>query len=380
VRTNIRIGVDGRMLGPKPKGIAKYICGLCTALDMLLPEAEFFVYTRRRVALPVGSTRWHLRIDESFVGRRLPNTLWLALAAGFGSRADNLDVFWGGTGLLPIFGLRSSAVLTVHDLVYRITPETCSRRALWSARLFFHASLARADAVVTNSDGTAQRLEQNFGCSVAAVVRPGLSPLFRPTPECEIGAIRRRLGLSRPYLLSVATREPRKNLSLLIKTFAQMKKEGLLTSHDLVLAGDRGWKDEAIRTAVAEVRHSVHDIGYVAEDQLPALYSGSDIFVFPSKYEGFGMPVLEARACGTRIVTTDSTELREAGGQDAVYITPTEEGLRHGILKALALPRPRGLPLRNHSWAKSAFALAEVFQRLAQMNDDTNHSASAKIY
>ena len=139
-----------------------------------------------------------------------------------------------------------------------------------------------------------------------------------------------------------------------------------------------GGKTEAIRAAIDEVGHSVHDIGYVAEDQLPALYSGSDVFVFPSKYEGFGMPVLEARACGTRVVTTDSPELREAGGQNAVYITPTEESLRRGILEALASPRPNLLTLRNHSWEQSASAMAEVFRRLARVNDDTNHSASAK--
>jgi glycosyltransferase involved in cell wall biosynthesis len=366
------------MLGPNPKGIAKYICELCAAFDILLPEAEFFLYTRRAISPPVASMRWHLRIDESLAGRRLPNAFWLALAAGFASRADNLDVFWGGTGLLPLIGLRCSAVLTVHDLVYRIVPETCSRRSLWSNRLFFHSSLARADAVVTNSDGTALRLEQTFGCSVAAVARPGLSALFRPAAECEIEASMRRFGLSRPYILSVATREPRKNLSLLIRTFVGMKKEGLITSHELVLAGDRGWKDEEIREAVDEVGRSVHDIGYVAEDELPALYSGSDVFVFPSKYEGFGMPVLEARACGTRVVTTDSPELREAGGQNAVYITPTEESLRRGILQALATPRPQPLALTNHSWAQSASAMVEVFRQLASLNANTNHAASAK--
>jgi glycosyltransferase involved in cell wall biosynthesis len=188
----------------------------------------------------------------------------------------------------------------------------------------------------------------------------------------------RRFDLSRPYILSVATREPRKNLSLLIRTFVGMKKEGLITSHELVLAGDRGWKDEEIREAVDEVGRSVHDIGYVAEDELPALYSGSDVFVFPSKYEGFGMPVLEARACGTRVVTTDSPELREAGGQNAVYITPTEESLRRGILQALATPRPQPLALTNHSWAQSASAMVEVFRQLASLNANTNHAASAK--
>src|SRR5229473_246134 len=338
-----KIGVDGRMFGPKPKGIMKYIWELCIALDALLAEAEFFVYARAPVTLPVVSSRWHLRVDESIAGRRLPSSIWLALRAGFMARADKVDVFWGGTGLLPLLGLRSRAVLTVHDLAYRIVPQTCSIQALWSARLFFGRSLARADAVLANSNGTARRLKEAFDRSSTAIVRPGLSSLFRPASEGEIDTTTFRLGVKRPYLLSIATREPRKNLSLLIRTFLEMREQGLITAHELVLAGDRGWKDEEISAAIAEAGDSVRDIGYVPEDQLSALYSGADVFVFPSKYEGFGMPILEARASGTRVVTTDSPELREAGGEEAIYVTPTVEDLRAGILTALASPPPKPL-------------------------------------
>jgi glycosyltransferase involved in cell wall biosynthesis len=176
--------------------------------------------------------------------------------------------------------------------------------------------------------------------------------------------------------LSIATREPRKNLPLLVRTFRHLKERGLLADHNLVLAGDRGWKDAEISAAVARAGDSLRDIGYVPEDQLAALYSGADAFVFPSKYEGFGMPVLEARACGTRVVTTDSPELREAGGEDAIYVMPTEEDLRAGIMKALASPPPKPFAPESHSWARSASAMAEVFRRLAcsqrGTNDDTH--------
>jgi glycosyltransferase involved in cell wall biosynthesis len=335
------------------------------ALDALLPEAEFFVYARKPIILPEVSSRWHPRIDRSPTGRMLPNTLWLVLAAGFVSRRDNLDVFWGGNALLPLLGLRARTVVTVHDLVYRIAPETCTLPGLWSSRLLFPSSLARADAVLVNSNGTARRLQETFGRSVAAVARPGLSPLFRPASEAQIDTTMRRLGLNRPYLLSVATREPRKNLSLLIRTFLRMRDQGLIAKHKLVLAGDRGWKGGEISRAIAQGGDSVRDIGYVPEDQLAALYSGADVFVFPSKYEGFGMPVLEARASGTWVVTTDSPELREAGGEDAIYITPTEENLRAGILKALVSPPPKPLAPESHGWARSASAMAEVFRRAA---------------
>ncbi len=155
-----------------------------------------------------------------------------------------------------------------------------------------------------------------------------------------------------------------------------MREQGLITAHELVLAGDRGWKDEEISAAIAEAGDSVRDIGYVPEDQLSALYSGADVFVFPSKYEGFGMPILEARASGTRVVTTDSPELREAGGEEAIYVTPTVEDLRAGILTALASPPPKPLAPESRGWAGSASAMAEVFRRLACSKQGTNDDDS----
>src|ERR1700692_3736563 len=132
---HVRIGIDGRMLGPNPKGISKYVTELCIALESLLPSAEFFVYAREEIKPPVASERWHLRVEDSRQAQRMPKSLWLALRTGYMSRSDNLDVFWGGTGILPLFGLRTKAVLTVHDVVYRIVPKTCCNQALWSARL-----------------------------------------------------------------------------------------------------------------------------------------------------------------------------------------------------------------------------------------------------
>jgi glycosyltransferase involved in cell wall biosynthesis len=111
---------------------------------------------------------------------------------------------------------------------------------------------------------------------------------------------------------------------------------------------------------LAENDSSVRDTGYVDDEELAALYSGAAVFVLPSSYEGFGMPVLEARACGAPVVTTDLAELREAGGPDCVYIQPTEDGIRNGILTALSLPRPGPLAPASRTWDVSACALAEV--------------------
>jgi len=104
----------------------------------------------------------------------------------------------------------------------------------------------------------------------------------------------------------------------------------------------------------------LHSLGFVDDDLLSALYTGADAFVFPSSYEGFGMPVLEARACGTHVVTTDIPELREAGGRDAIYVPPTIDGIKDGIIRALKADRPKPLDYTGCSWSQSAKILANV--------------------
>jgi glycosyltransferase involved in cell wall biosynthesis len=355
----VRIGVDGRRLGPNRKGIGRYVWELCKELDRILPTAQFFLYSPKPPELPPISRRWSIRIDDSAMGQRLPNNLWLATRAGLMSRRDNLDAFWAGTGLLPLVGLKTRAVLTVHDLVQKVAPETMDFKALMATRLFFSRSLAKADAIVTNSSGTADRLEKTFGYRAAAVVRPGLSRVFQPHHESHTTEVLARYGVSRPYLLSVSTLEPRKGLEQLIRSFLRMKANGMIADHKLLLVGDRGWKDSSIVELVRN-SESVIRLGFVDDTSLAALYSGADAMIYPSTYEGFGMPVLEARACGARVVTSDLPELREAGGDDAIYVTPTEEGICSGISLAVAMPKANPIPWQDWSWTQSAHALAEV--------------------
>jgi glycosyltransferase involved in cell wall biosynthesis len=355
----VRVGIDGRRLGPNLKGIGRYIWELCKALDRILPAAQFFLYAPKPADVPVISRRWSIRVDDSPWGRRLTNNAWLVARAGLMSRRDNLDAFWAGTGLLPLVGLRARGILTVHDVVHKVAPETMDSHALWAARIFFSRSLAKADAIVSNSVGTANRLETNFRYRVAAVVRPGLSEVFQPRSERCTRAVLTRYRVSRPYLLSVSTWEPRKGLEPLIRAFLRMKSEGMLANYKLLLVGERGWKDSSIIELVRN-SESVKSLGFVDDTSLAALYSAADAFIFPSTYEGFGMPVLEARACGARVVTSDIPELREAGGEDAIYVAPTEQGICSGISLALEAAAARPVDWWDWNWTKSASLLAEV--------------------
>ena len=355
----MRIGIDGRRLGLRPKGIGRYIWELCNGLDEVLPNAQFFLYTPRSLNLPQISNRWSFRVDESPF-RRLPSNLWLVVGAGRLAQRDEVDCFWSGSGLLPLVGVRARTVLTIHDLVHKVAPETMDTRALWATRLFFRLSVANANALVTNSEGTARRLEEYFGYKVAAIVRPGLSRFFQSKSEYEIQQILADYKVTKPYLLAVATWEPRKGLELLIKAFLNMKAEGLVRDYKLVLVGERGWKYTAIADLVWRNSDAILSLGFVNDVALAGLYRGAEAFVFPSKYEGFGMPVLEARACGAAVITSDLPELREAGGEAGIYIEPTEEGIRNGILAAPKRRPAQGLDWRDWSWSKSAAILAQV--------------------
>lgn len=150
---HLRIGIDGRVLSVRPKGIARYIWELCKALDVTLPDAEFYLYAPQPTSLPRISSRWHERADVGWA-RRLPTSLWAVTRPGFIARRDRVDVFWGGTGLIPLIGLSARSVVSVHDLVCKLMPECMSYRARWAMKMFFEVSLSRADTIVVNSQGT----------------------------------------------------------------------------------------------------------------------------------------------------------------------------------------------------------------------------------
>jgi len=144
-----------------------------------------------------------------------------------------------------------------------------------------------------------------------------------------------------------------------LSAYVDLKRSGALADHQLVLVGPTGWKNQALKKKLDEARaYNVVLAGYVPDELLPALYAASDALVFPSLYEGFGMPVLEARTCGARVVTTDIPELREAGDQHVIYVQPTVDGVKAGITKAVSSPKP---PFMLHrTWKEEAQILANT--------------------
>jgi glycosyltransferase involved in cell wall biosynthesis len=361
--TSLRIGIDGDALRAPLSGVGYYIFNLCRELDALLPEALFIAYSRLpAAAVLLPSPRWQLRSEPVVALRRLPSFVWLKTRCRAMCASDRIDVFWAGRTLHPRLAEGVRTVCTVHDLNHLVVPETMRFHSRWSDRLWFRGDILAADCVLANSCGTAERIRTMLGAKVRGVVLPGVTPQFHPSDaarEMEIPENLSRLGVKQPYLLSVATAEPRKNLDAVLHAYIGLKRAGKLSGHQLVLAGPTGWKNRALRQRLDEARvHGLVLAGYVPDELMPILYTEADALVFPSLYEGFGMPVLEARACGTRVVTTDSPELREAGDEYVIYVQPTLEGIKAGIQRAIGLPKPP--PALGRTWKESARILARA--------------------
>jgi glycosyltransferase involved in cell wall biosynthesis len=216
-------------------------------------------------------------------------------------------------------------VVTVHDAVASDHPEWLTRANAAQLRLALPRALRRAALVLTGSEFSRGRLAAALGLDPARIlVTPyGLESRFTPGPRPE--ALLARLGVRGPYVLTVGTLQPRKNVEALLRASNAVRAGG--GDHELVVVGARGWlDDDLLRQLGAEaLAGAVHVTGRVSDGELVDLYRGAEVFVFPSRYEGFGFPVLEAMACGTAVVAADRTSLPEVAGDAAVLVDPDDQ-------------------------------------------------------
>lgn len=270
----------------------------------------------------------------------------------------------------------SKSIVLVYDTSYLDLPASMETRHFgWYLRHAVPRSLQAASQVVTISEATKQSLIQHYGLAAdkITVVTPALDQqVFRPASAADIAAVKQKYGISRDYLLYVGTLEPRKNITTILRAHQTLPAE-LRQRYQLVLAGGKGWQDTAI-AAAADALNSTDLVvpGFVAEEDLPALYSGASLFVYPSTYEGWGMPVLEAMACGVPVITADNSSLPEAGGDAAHYVTAGDTGqLAAAMVQLLHDPGTRAAMAKRgiahahgFTWQKSAKQFHQLLEKV----------------
>ena len=329
----MRIGINGLLLstesGYRQSGIDRYLRGLLSALPDALPGDALTVFADADAIDPEG--RFSVHSAPSYTGSRALRIAWEQAGLPRAIKQDKLDLFHGAAFALPS-RLPVPGIVTVHDLAFWRWPEQVpKRRGVYLARAVV-AATKKADRVIAVSEATKADVVQLLHVDPERIdVTPlGVDARFRRPSGEEIVEFRQRNDLTHPYILAAGTREPRKNLPELVRAFASIADS---IPHDLVHAGAAGWLTSELDDAVAEANlgDRLRFVDYVPHAELPFWYSAASCFVMPSLYEGFGLPLLEAMACGTPSIATNRSSLPEVAGDAAFLCEPTAASLAEAL-------------------------------------------------
>ncbi|MGB8956124.1 MAG: glycosyltransferase family 1 protein, partial [Tumebacillaceae bacterium] len=337
----MRIGVDARSLCGHKTGIGHYTDQILQQLARLDEHNEYFLYAREDFNVEPGTEqRMNKRVRDG-----KPSFLWIQHTLPRLLQEDRIDLYWGPNYAVPlIHPAETKIVMTIHDMVSFVYPETLPRKTVIHNRWGLPLYVRHAQHILTDSESSKSDILRFLGVgSPDITVTPlGANPRFFHA-EGDAQAALANHGIRFPYVLSVGTLEPRKNLTGTIRAFARLVADGL-TEHHLVVIGARGWKYGAIDDLLDSqpgLRERVHFLGYVSDEELPLIYREAALFVYPSFYEGFGLPVLEAMASGVPVITSTASSLPEVVGDAGVQIDPESIEQLSAAMKGLLLDERR---------------------------------------
>ena len=373
----MRIAINAALAGPEATGIGTYASSLVRALpcaDGGAHEYDVFVGDR----LPdTGGADARLRQHVLAGGGAARRLAWENWGSGRAAARFGAQVLHSTSSYLPALA-PCPCVLTVHDLAIYRYPEAFKAGNRTLGRWLFEHALRHAVALIAPSGATRSDLVELLGVDPERihVIPEATDALFQPVADHrELERARQRYQLQRPFVLSVGTAEPRKNLVRLLMAFAACRNT-LPEAHDLVLVGRQGWLSGPLEAAARPLLDAgvLRILGYVPRADLPALYAGTAAFAYPSIYEGFGLPVLEALACGAPVLTSRRSSLPEVAGDAALLVDPDSVAEIATGLKALLTDSALARDLRERgprrasqfSWDASARATLAVYARAAQ--------------
>jgi glycosyltransferase involved in cell wall biosynthesis len=345
------IGIDIREANGKGAGKGKYTEEITRALIRQSPDTEFFLFTKEpnpsfessdnvhQVVIKGKGLRWHFNLKRFL-------------------KQHPVDVFLSTTSYIyPAIAPSSQKVVTVvHDLISFLHPEHHHWFPTWVEKLTLSRAVRNSDLIVTVSNHTWRDLEllkPEVQDRPHIVVYPAIGPELQHSDE-------KRMDLPERFILAVGTLQPRKNIQGVIKAF-ELVAESKPNLH-LCIAGGKGWKTSTIFEAMPEwLKERIHFLGYVHHDELIELYSRAQALVFPSFYEGFGMPPLEAMACGCPVIASSVSSLPEAVGDAALMVDPNNIEEIANTIQHILGPKVRGIAIergfkhaKEFSWDESA--------------------------
>ncbi|MBW2308153.1 MAG: glycosyltransferase family 4 protein [Deltaproteobacteria bacterium] len=327
----MRIGMDALPLSGEKSGVGYYTEQLLRALERVEGKNEYVLFSTRDFDSPFSdSSRFRKRIAPLLLGYA-----WMQVGQPVQIAKERLDLYHGPNFVVPL-AAPCPTVITIHDLSSFILRKTHKWTNNLIQRVLVPPSARRSRLIIAVSDATRSDVVRILGIheEKIRVIPEAVDGIFSPVADNESRRrVMRRLGLPEKFILFVGTLEPRKNIPTLLEAFAYLIRRGDI-KHQLVLAGVQGWGGRSIQKKVRflGIEERVKFTGYVAREDLPMLYSMADSFVYPSLYEGFGLPPLEAMACGTPVIVSDGSALSSVVAEAGIRVDPNDV---HGLAQAM---------------------------------------------
>ena len=378
----LRIAIDYTAAVNQSDGIGRFVRNQVEALTRIDHDNQYILLhaapnAGRTVSAPTAPNvvSRELRFRE-----RTMNFLWQRLQLPVPAElvTGPIDIFHAPNFVLPPLK-HAASILTVHDLAFLIHPECADDRLRAYLEEAVPRAALRADVIVTDSEHTRNDVIclLDVDADRVCVVPGGVSPTFTPAPPDQVDAVRKKYALAQPYVLAVGVIEPRKNFPRLIDAFTRFKaRTG--APHELIIAGGRGWLSEETyrRAEQSAYAHEIRFTGHFPDSDLSALYTSADVFAYPSLYEGFGLPVLEAMACGVPVICSNTSSLPELATGAAELVAPDDVEAIAFALEAVCADQERRDWLRERGLARAAEYTWELSAQL--MREVYEHAANAR--
>ena len=374
----MHVGLDGLPLTWALTGVVHYTLELSRALAVMAPADEFeFVTYRPLTDVAVREIEVHCP-PNLFATRARRYQKWWAIGLPGYVRKARLDVFHGTNYEVPLWNKRRN-VLTIHDLSILLHPDKCEQAFARRARRRLPVMIRSASAIIAPAEQIkkeiCERLAVDPNCIFVTPEAPRAA--FRRLPDPETLGAKSRLGIEDDFILFAGTIEPRKNLLVLLRAFDEILRQ---TSYhpQLVIAGGKGWLTEEWSSFVgnSNLGDRLRLTGYLTDEDLCALYSSCRVFVYPSVYEGFGLPPLEAMACGAPVIASDISVFHETLGDAACFFDPNDaKALAQNIVNIFEDEQQRHqyaaagqARARRFSWETTARLTLDVYHRVLDQN------------
>lgn len=375
----MHIAIDAHSIGTGLAGNETYAASLIEALAAIDTRNRYTLYVTKRAAVERYAGRWpHVGVRLTLPHTpllRIPVTLVAELRR---RPVDLLHVQFTAPPFAPC-----PVVSTIHDLSFEHLPETFKRRSWMQMRLTVRRTARMAAHIITPSEYSRLDLIKTYGIAPEriTVTLEAAAPHFKPANKEELHRVQARYGIDGEYILAVGSIQPRKNLVRLIRAYADLRRRRSRAKlPQLVLVGKRAWLYGPTLRAIEEsgIGDRIKLTGYVSEEDLPALYTGATCFVYPSYFEGFGLPPLEAMQCGAPVITGDQTSLPEVVGDAGLMVNPFDESALASAMARLIDDaslrdelRQRGLQrAAMFNWHETARLTLKAYERAIRRKDE----------